>query len=180
MRKDNRRVIPPINNAALKFRQILLIQDENNLGIWEPRKALNEARKQGLDLYIVNENTEPPVCKILDYGKFLYDKKKSEKTKTKPKEVKELRFSPLTQTNDIQTLIKKATDFLTEGHKVKICCVFKGRMLVNKSLKEQVVHSIDSILHSLPCAVDIPLNIEGKFMFVTIKPQNGENKKEND
>jgi len=117
-------------NQDIRISKVLLIDEEgNNVGEVSTDTARNRAKEKDLDLVEVNPNSEPPVCKILDYSKYLYEQqKKQRKNKSnKPKDLKELRFSPVIETADINTRVRRAKDFLEKGHPVKISIRKKGR-----------------------------------------------------
>ena len=121
---------PRVNNQ-IKLSQIRLI-DENgqNLGIVETDKALEIAREKGLDLIEIAPNVRPPVCRIMDYGKYQYQKSREErqkKTKQKKIEIKGVRISLRTGQHDLEVKVKQANKFLDRGHKVKIEMILRGR-----------------------------------------------------
>jgi len=121
---------PRVNNQ-IKLSQIRLI-DENgqNLGVVETNKALEIAREKGLDLIEIAPNVRPPVCRIMDYGKYQYQKSREErqqKTKQKKIEIKGVRISLRTGQHDLEVKVKQANKFLDRGHKVKIEMILRGR-----------------------------------------------------
>jgi translation initiation factor IF-3 len=119
-------------NHFIRVPQVRLVGDNVEVGIYQTNEALKLAQEQGLDLVEISPNADPPVCKIIDYNKFLYDKKKKEKemkANAKVSEVKEIRFTPNTDEHDFNFKAKHAENFLKEGNKVKAYVQFKGRAI---------------------------------------------------
>ncbi len=122
-------------NERIRVPKVFLINEEgNSLGEISTDTARERAKKAGLDLVEVSPNADPPVCRIMDYSKYLYDqRKKLKKNKSrKQKELKEFRFSPVIDIGDINTRVRRATDFLDKGHPVKITIRKKGRQSYNQ------------------------------------------------
>lgn len=139
------------------------------------RDALALARQQGLDLVEVAPNAVPPVCKIMDYGKFKYEQTKKERDSRKNRKVvvvKEVQFSPTTDEHDVDTLTKRAKRFLDEGDKVKLTVKFKGRELAHTNLGRDLLERVRLILGD-NIIVEAPSKMEGKnmTMIVSLKPQ---------
>ncbi|HET9824389.1 MAG TPA: translation initiation factor IF-3 [Chitinophagaceae bacterium] len=119
-------------NHFIRVPQVRLVGDNVEVGVYPTGEALKMAQGQGLDLVEISPNADPPVCKIIDYNKFLYDKKKKEKemkANAKVSEVKEIRFTPNTDEHDFNFKAKHAENFLKEGNKVKAYVQFKGRAI---------------------------------------------------
>src|ERR1043165_3059500 len=119
-------------NEHIRVPQIRLVGDNVTVGIYPTQEALKMAREQQLDLVEISPQADPPVCRIIDYNKFLYDKKKKEKemkAKAKTTEMKEIRFTPNTDDHDFDFKSKHAENFLKEGNKVKAYVQFKGRAI---------------------------------------------------
>ena len=119
-------------NHFIRVPQVRLVGDNIKVGVYPTNEALKMAQEQGLDLVEISPNADPPVCKIIDYNKFLYDKKKKEKemkANAKVSEVKEIRFTPNTDEHDFNFKAKHAENFLKEGNKVKAYVQFKGRAI---------------------------------------------------
>jgi translation initiation factor IF-3 len=135
--------------------------------------ALALARQRGLDLVEVAPNAVPPVCKIMDYGKFKYEQTKKERDSRKSQKsvtVKEVRFSPTTDDHDIDTKTRMAKRFLEEGNKVKLTVKFKGRALAHTNLGRDLLQQVqlnlgDNIL------VEAPSKMEGKNMTMIVSPR---------
>jgi translation initiation factor IF-3 len=134
------------------------------LGVLSPREALDKARELGLDLVEISPNAEPPVCKIVDFGKFKYEqqKKASEaKKKQKVVEIKELKLRPGIEEHDYQVKLKAAKRFLDEGDKVKFTLRFRGREMAHINLGMQVLHRVQEDLVDL-AKIESPPRVEGK------------------
>ena len=119
-------------NHFIRVPQVRLVGENVEVGIYSTSEALKMAQDQGLDLVEISPTVDPPVCKIIDYNKFLYDKKKKEKemkAKSKVSEVKEIRFTPNTDDHDFDFKAKHAEGFLKDGNKVKAYVQFKGRAI---------------------------------------------------
>src|SRR5215471_7213384 len=119
-------------NHYIRVPQVRLVGDNVKVGVYPTSEALKMAQDQALDLVEISPNADPPVCKIIDYNKFLYDKKKKEKemkANAKVSEVKEIRFTPNTDEHDFNFKAKHAENFLKEGNKVKAYVQFKGRAI---------------------------------------------------
>jgi translation initiation factor IF-3 len=138
------------------------------------RDALNLARQQGLDLVEVAPNAVPPVCKIMDYGKFKYEQTKKERDSRKNRKVvvvKEVQFSPTTDEHDVETLTRRAKRFLDEGDKVKLTVKFKGRELAHQNIGRDLLERVRVLLGD-NLIVEAPSKMEGKnmTMIVSQKP----------
>ena len=123
----------------IRIPEVRLVGDGIETGIYPTEKALEMAEAQGLDLVEISPNATPPVCKIIDYKKFLYEKKRKEKemkANSKQSEVKEIRFTPSTDEHDFDFKCKHAEKFLKEGDKVKAYVQFKGRAIMFKDRGE--------------------------------------------
>ena len=119
-------------NNFIRVPQVRLVGENVEVGIYDTPVAMKMAQDQGLDLVEISPTVDPPVCKIIDYNKFLYDKKKKEKemkAKSKVSEVKEIRFTPNTDDHDFDFKAKHAEGFLKDGNKVKAYVQFKGRAI---------------------------------------------------
>jgi len=126
-------------NHFIRVPQVRLVGDNVTVGIYPTQDAMKIAQEQGLDLVEITPQADPPVCKVIDYNKFLYDKKKKEKeikAKAKTTEMKEIRFTPNTDDHDFDFKSKHAENFLKEGNKVKAYVQFKGRAIQFKDRGE--------------------------------------------
>lgn len=144
-----------------------------------PREGLEIARKRGLDLIEIVPNANPPVCKIMDFGKFRYEQTKKEKLQRKHQHVtqlKELRFHPNTDDHDFEFKVRHARRFIEEGHKVKATVVFKGREITYKehgeALLQRMVEQVQDI-----AKVDQEARLEGRSMAMIFAPDKGAKKK---
>lgn len=161
-----------LNEKVLKFREALVIgSDGKPLGVINTREALNIAKNEGLDLFAVNTNVSPVVCKIVDYGRMKYEEDKRERANHKAKqETKEIKISPRIQQNDLNTFTKRAIEFLEHNDKVKITCVFKHRELEHSELG---LNKIEIMLKNLEdhCSYEGKPILNGKYMSITINPK---------
>jgi len=119
-------------------------QDKNQLGILEIRKALELANEQGLDLVEVSPNTDPPVCRFMDYGKYKYhnSKKQVQKKTVHVVHTKEIKLRPFTDTHDLETKLRHTQEFLEKGNKVKVTVVFRGRERRFKEQGEELINTM--------------------------------------
>ncbi|HMD18884.1 MAG TPA: translation initiation factor IF-3 [Alloacidobacterium sp.] len=133
-------------NERIRAREVRVIDDKGEqLGIMPPFDALKIARERGLDLVEVSPTAVPPVCRIQDYGKFLYEKDKSERAARKKQKVivvKEVKFSVTVDEHDYQTKKNQAVRFLTEGDKVKASLRFKGRQMAHRELGYAIINRL--------------------------------------
>jgi translation initiation factor IF-3 len=133
-------------NDRIRAREVRVIDDQGEqLGIMQPFEALKIARERGLDLVEVSPNAVPPVCRIQDYGKFLYEKDKSDRAARKKQKiivVKEVKFSVTVDEHDYQTKKNQAVRFLTEGDKVKASLRFKGRQMAHRELGYAIINRL--------------------------------------
>jgi len=133
-------------NERIRAREVRVIDDAGNqLGVLPPFEALKIARERGLDLVEVSPNANPPVCKIQDYGKYLYEKDKSERAARKKQKVivvKEVKFSVTVDEHDYQTKKNQAVRFLHEGDKVKASLRFKGRQMTHRELGYNIINRL--------------------------------------
>jgi translation initiation factor IF-3 len=143
--------------------------------IYPTSKAQKWAEEMGLDLVEISPNAEPPVCRITDYNKFLYQKKKKEKelkANAAKVELKEIRFGPETGEHDFDFKLRHAKNFLAEGNKVKAYVQFKGRAIVFKDRGELLLLRFMKELEELGVAEQLP-KLEGKRMMVILSPKKG-------
>ncbi len=126
-------------NERIRVPQVRLVGDNVTVGVYSTMEALKIAQEQELDLVEISPTADPPVCKVIDYKKFLYEKKKKDKemkAKAKQSEVKEIRFTPNTDDHDFNFKAKHAEEFLKEGNKVKAYVQFRGRAIQFKDRGE--------------------------------------------
>jgi translation initiation factor IF-3 len=161
-----------INNEIRAPRVRVIDEDGNALGILTLMDAVNRAKQMGLDLVEIAPNAEPPVCKIIDFGKYRYQQTKKEKENKKSQhqvKVKEVKVKPNTDDHDIQTKMRHARDFITEGNKVKITCVFRGREMAHPEFGERVLQKLCEDLADI-AAPEAPAKMFGKTLTVVLAP----------
>lgn len=164
-------------NHFIRVPQVRLVGDNVEPGIYSTQDALRMAQDQQLDLVEISPNVDPPVCKIIDYNKFLYDKKKKEKemkAKAKTTEMKEIRFTPNTDDHDFDFKSKHAENFLKEGNKVKAYVQFKGRAIQFKDRGELLLLKFADRLKDFGQLESMP-KLEGKRMLAIFTPKTGKN-----
>ncbi len=157
----------------------MIDQDGNQLGIMSPREALFKAREVGLDLVEVSPNADPPVCRILDYGKYVYDLNKKEKESRKKQhimEVKEIKLTPNIDDHDLETKLRHAEKFLGRGDKVKLTMFFRGREMAHVDRGKQVMSRFILALEDYG-EVEKNAGMEGNLLTVFMMPLKGGSKK---
>jgi len=167
-------------NHFIRVPQVRLVGDNVEVGVYPTQDAMRMAQAQQLDLVEISPNADPPVCKIIDYNKFLYDKKKKEKemkAKSKASEVKEIRFTPGTDDHDFDFKAKHAEKFLKDGNKVKAYVQFKGRAIQFKERGELVLLKFAERLADVGLPEGLP-KLEGKRMLMVLAPKSQKKKKE--
>ena len=154
-------------NERIRDREVRLVSESGEqLGIMSSREALKLAREADLDLVKIAPNAKPPVCKIIDYGKYRYElarKEKEAKKKQKTMEVKEVRLSPNIDTNDPNTKANQARKFITKGDKVKVTLRFRGREMAHVNYSKQILDSFYERLEDI-AVVDKNPKMEGRSM----------------
>ena len=169
-------------NHMIRVPQVRLVGDNVEVGVYPTQDAQRMANEQGLDLVEISPNAEPPVCKIIDYNKFLYEKKKKEKemkAKSKVSEVKEIRFTPNTDDHDFDFKSKHAENFLKEGNKVKAYVQFKGRAIMFKERGELLLLRFAERLAEIGQPEALP-KLEGKRMLMVLTPKTSKKKPVNE
>lgn len=161
-------------NEQIRDREVRLIgEDGEQLGIMSSKDAMKLAREANLDLVKIAPTAKPPVCKIIDYGKYRYElarKEKEAKKKQKTTEVKEIRLSPNIDENDLNTKANQARKFITKGDKVKITLRFRGREMAHVHSSRQILDTFFKRLEDI-AVVEKPAKLEGRsmIMFLTEK-----------
>ena len=154
-------------NERIRDREVRLVSESGEqLGIMSSREALKLAREADLDLVKIAPNAKPPVCKIIDYGKYRYElarKEKEAKKKQKTMEVKEVRLSTNIDTNDLNTKANQARKFITKGDKVKVTLRFRGREMAHVNYSKQILDSFYERLEDI-AVVDKNPKMEGRSM----------------
>lgn len=160
-------------NHQIRGRRVRVIDPEGNqLGILTPEEALEVAARFNLDLVEVSPNSQPPVCRIMDFGKFKYEQSKRERDarkKQKTVDLKELRMRPKIDAHDFEVKAKNARKFLQEGHKVKITVRFRGREIVHQELAQAKLVSLAESLSDLGSVERQPV-MEGRQMIMIVAP----------
>ena len=159
-------------NEQIHAREVRVISDEG-AEVMSARKALDIARKEGVDLVEISPNAQPPVCRIIDYSKFLYQQKKHQKEmkqKQVKQEIKEIRFGPQTDEHDYQFKLKHAQEFLKDGNKVRAYVFFRGRSILFKEQGEVLLLRFANDLEELAKVEQLP-KLEGKKMFLYLAPK---------
>jgi translation initiation factor IF-3 len=164
-------------NERIRAREVRVIDDESGqLGIMPPFEAVKKARERGLDLVEISPTANPPVCKIMDYGKFLYEQEKKEraaKKKQKVITVKEVKFSINVDDHDYETKKNHALRFLAEGNKVKASLRFRGREMAHRNLGRDM---IDRLIRDVSekAIVEFAPRMEGNTMHAILAPKKVE------
>lgn len=162
-----------INDKIVGVREVRLVGDNVEQGIYSYQQAIRIADDLNLDLVEISPNAEPPVCRVVDYQKFLYDKKKKEKeakANQKKMEVKEIRFGPQTDDHDYNFKLKHAQGFLKDGNKVKAYVFFRGRSIVFKEQGELLLARFADDLADYGKPEAMP-KLEGKRMILFLSPK---------
>jgi len=140
------------------------------LGVMAPEDAVRRAEEEGLDLVEVAPNSNPPVCRIMDYGRYKYEqKKKSGKSKGHAASLKEVKLRPRTDQHDLDFKLRNARRFLMEGDKVKVTVMFRGREIVHTTLGRQQLDKVKDMLGPL-ASVENPPRMEGRFLSMILVP----------
>lgn len=159
-------------NEKIHVREVRVVSDEGS-EVMPTRKALDLARQQGVDLVEISPNAQPPVCRLIDYSKFLYQQKRRQKElkqKQVRQEVKEIRFGPQTDEHDYQFKLKHAKEFLSEGNKVRAYVFFRGRSILFKEQGEVLLLRFANDLEEYGKVEQMP-KLEGKKMFLYMSPK---------
>ena len=159
-------------NEQIRVREVRIV-GENGSTVMPTREALDMARQQGVDLVEISPNANPPVCRLIDYSKFLYQQKKRAKemkAKQVKVEVKEIRFGPQTDEHDYQFKLKHAKEFLEEGNKVRAYVFFRGRSILFKEQGEVLLLRFANDLEEVGKVESMP-SLEGKKMFIYLAPK---------
>jgi translation initiation factor IF-3 len=165
-------------NQMIRVPQVRLVGENIEPGIYSTVEAQRIANEHGLDLVEISPQADPPVCKVIDYNKFLYEKKKREKdmkAKSKVSEVKEIRFTPNTDDHDFDFKSKHAENFLKDGNKVKAYVQFKGRAIMFKERGELLLLKFAERLVDVGTLESMP-KLEGKRMFAIFAPKSQKKK----
>jgi translation initiation factor IF-3 len=170
--RDERSNEPRVNRR-IRVREVRVIADDGSqLGIIPTDEALRRAEEKGLDLVEVQPMARPPVCKIMDYGKFKYEQKRKAaemKKKQKVIEVKEVKFRPKTGIHDFDTKVRHLREFLGEGDKAKVTIMFRGREIVHPEIGQDVLKRVAEAISDI-AQVELAPRMEGRSMFMVVAP----------
>jgi translation initiation factor IF-3 len=168
-----------VNERCLRFRDVRVIgSNGEQLGILQTRQALNIARDEGLDLVMVSPTAQPPVCRIIDHGKYKYEMKQREREgKKKQQDVKGIKISPRIAEHDLGFQTKKARKFLEEGDKVKVTCQFRAREITHSELGRKKLDHMAELLADIATVERTP-TLDGRLMIMVLvpRPQTGPKK----
>ena len=159
-------------NEQIHVREVRVVSEDGS-EVMPTRKAMDLARQQGVDLVEISPNAQPPVCRLIDYSKFLYQQKKRQKEMKQKQvkvEVKEIRFGPQTDEHDYQFKLKHAQEFLLEGNKVRAYVFFRGRSILFKEQGEVLLLRFANDLEEYGKVESMPA-LDGKKMFLYLAPK---------
>ena len=159
-------------NEQIRAREVRIVSD-GGAEVMPTRQALELARQQGVDLVEISPNAQPPVCRIIDYSKFLYQQKKHQKEKKQKQakvDIKEIRFGPQTDEHDYQFKLKHAKEFLNGGNKVRAYVFFRGRSILFKEQGEVLLLRFANDLEEYAKVEQLP-KLDGKKMFLYLTPK---------
>ena len=158
-------------NGQIRDKEIRVIgENGDQLGIMSPREAMKLAQEADLDLVKIAPKAQPPVCKIIDYGKYRYElarKEKEAKKKQKTVEVKEVRLSPNIETNDLNTKVNNAKKFISKGNKVKVTLRFRGREMAHVQQSKHILDDFAQMLGGI-AVIEKPAKMEGRSMSMVL------------
>lgn len=161
-------------NESIRFKEVLVIgPNGEQLGVMMRREALEKAYEYDMDLFCVAPSANPPVCKILDYGKHHFEAQKKAKEAKKHQhitEIKPLRLSPVIDKHDFDTKLKHAREFLVDGNKVKLDMRFKGRMMTRIEVGQKIMNEFIEAVADI-AIVDKSASMEGRTMSVVLTPK---------
>ncbi|WP_071608614.1 translation initiation factor IF-3 [Fervidobacterium thailandense] len=164
-----------IRNEEIPFEQLRVVDSDGKMvGIMSKSEAINFARSKGLDLILVAPTAQPPVARVLDYGKYKYElSKREQKAKKNQKviEVKEMKFRPVINEHDYQTKVKHIRRFLEDGNKVKVTVMFRGREMAFMDKGKEILNRIVNDVSDLG-VVEKEAKVEGRDMIMVLKPKN--------
>lgn len=161
-------------NGEIRDREIRVISETGEmLGVMSPREAMRLAEEADLDLVKISPNAVPPVCKIMDYGKFKFEQAKKEKENRRNQkvvEIKEVQLSMTIDVGDLNVKAKQATRFLNDGNKVKVSIRLRGRQMAHANLGRDVMNNFFEGLNEI-AVVEKPINMEGRNIIMILAPK---------
>ncbi|SNC58816.1 Translation initiation factor IF-3 [Sodalis endosymbiont of Henestaris halophilus] len=162
-------------NLEIRATEVRLANiDGEQIGIVTLHEALEKAKEAGVDLVEISSNATPPVCRVMDYGKFLYEKSKSTKENKKKQkiiQVKEIKFRPGTDESDYQVKLRNLVRFLKNGDKTKITLRFRGREMAHQQIGIEVLNRVRDDLSELAIVESFPSKIEGRQIVMVLAPK---------
>jgi translation initiation factor IF-3 len=162
--------VPRINERIQETEVRVIGSDGSQLGVMSPEAATERAIEEGLDLVEVAPGSRPPVCRIMDYGRYKYEqKKKSGKGKGHAASLKEIKLRPRTDEHDLDFKLKNARRFLMDGDKVKVTVMYRGREMVHREIGRRQLDRVQEMLGSL-ATVENPPRMEGRFLSMILVP----------
>ncbi len=174
-------ILKPRVNRRIRISQVRVIDsDGTQIGVLPTSEALALAEDRGLDLVEVSPKARPPVCKIMDYGKYMYEQRKSAKEAKKRQhvtQVKEIKMRPKIEKHDYEFKVRHAREFLEQGDKVKCTVIFRGRELAHKELGAKIINRAVEDLSDV-AQVEVPLRHEGRSIVLVLAPVPASKKKE--
>ncbi len=168
-----------VNREIRAPRVRVITQTGEQVGVVPFHEALAMAEAAGLDLVEISAGSNPPVCKIINYGKFRYDQTKREKESKKAQhqvKVKEIKLKPNIDLHDLETKIRHAREFIAKGNKVKVTCMFRGREMAHPEIGEKILRKVCEDLEDI-AMVESPSKLFGRMLIVILAP-GGKKKKE--
>ncbi|CDZ16440.1 Translation initiation factor IF-3 [Candidatus Johnevansia muelleri] len=161
-------------NNNIRAEKVRLIDNKGEqLGVVDIKDALSRAKSVGLDLVQVSSNTDPVVCKIMNYGKFIFEKKQklSKPKRHKKMKIKEIKLRPVTDDFDYYVKIRKLIQFIKEGDKIKVTIRFRGREINYKDIVQKIIERIENDLSKV-AIIESPAKIEGLQITIIFAPKN--------
>jgi translation initiation factor IF-3 len=162
-------------NHRIRVPEVRVISDEDQLGIMPTHEALRLAEEKGLDLVEISPRAFPPVCRIMDYGKYKYEeakKKQQARKRASTVETKEIKFRPKTEEHDLAFKVKHVRRFLEGGNKVRLVVVFRGREITHPQTGANMLNKVVELCQDI-AAVEMTPNMEGRRMLMVIAPKPG-------
>ena len=159
-------------NEEITARNVRVISpDGKQLGIFPTDRAIRMAKDRGLDLVLVSPHSDPPVAKMMDYGKYKYElTKKAKESKQKKNQLKQMKFRPKIDEHDYQTKVKKLKEFLEDGYKVRVTVMFRGREMAFTDRGREILERVAKDLEDVS-TLESPPKLEGRDMWMTLRPK---------
>jgi translation initiation factor IF-3 len=163
-------------NGAIRASRVRLIDADNNqVGVVDKIQAINMAIEGGFDLVEVSPATDPPVCRIMDYGKYVYEQKRKQRENRKKSQhhtdiIKEVRLKPETDKHDVEVKVNHAREFLEKGYRVQFTLVFRGRQVMHQEQGVDILNNITAMLDDV-AKIDVPGKLANKRMLMVLMPK---------